>query len=255
MSAAGRECASTGLWISAGGTVGYRVAKTTYGGLNPPSRSAGSDRQSCGRYDTVGSTVYLAAEATTAFGEVVAPFALSLQGNSALQKDAEFLGLTLAAFIQEFKAHWEESNYMNTGCLPTQWRASRDLYTAQLPTSESWVDIEHPSTLAAIRSAIGTELGAATGIDSLTLAEIYAPDREVTTRIATWIRSLVLDDGTGAAGIMYTSKLGGRCYAYWLRHRDDGLGEDPMRVTSTQSIELIDPALKTACERLDLHCF
>ncbi|WP_051441624.1 RES domain-containing protein [Arthrobacter sp. H14] len=255
MSPTGRRCASTGLWLNTGFTTGYRVARTTYGGLNPPTRVAGSDRQGWGRYDTPGSTVYLAGEVETAFREVIAPFTLGLQGNSALQKDADFLGMPLPAFIRDFKSYWEESSYMNTGCLPTQWRTSRDLYQVQVPASEAWVDIEHPSSLAAIRSAIGAGLAADTGIDSVSLAEVHAPDREVTTRIAEWLRTLVLDDGRQPAGVTYSSKLGGRCYAYWLRRRDEGLGEDHLRVVSTKPIDRTDPSLKTACKGLDLHCF
>ncbi|WP_035783262.1 hypothetical protein, partial [Arthrobacter sp. H14] len=218
-------------------------------------RAAGSDRRSWGRYDTAGSTVYLAAEPETAFQEVIAPFALSLQGNTPLQKDADFLGMTLTGFIREFKSHWEESSYMNTGCLPTQWRGTRDLYTVKLAASEPWVDIEHPASLAGIRAAIGDELATTAGIDSVSLAEIHAPNREITTRIAQWVRSLTLDDGTRPVGIVYTSRLGGRCYAYWLRRKDDRLNGDQIHLTSTRPIALTDPALNTACERLDIHCF
>lgn len=96
MTSVGRECSRTGLWITTEQITGYRLAKTTYGGLNPPKRPAGSDRLGWGRYDTVGSTVYLADSAATALHEVIAPFALDLQGNPALQKDADFLGLSLA---------------------------------------------------------------------------------------------------------------------------------------------------------------
>ncbi|GAB3245610.1 hypothetical protein [Arthrobacter pigmenti] len=254
MSVAGWKDASTGLWISTGFTAGYRVAKSTYGGLNPPPRKAGSDRQSWGRYDTEGSTVYLAADAVTAFGEVIAPFALILRGNSPLQKDADFLGMPLAEFIQQFKSHWEGSSYMNTGCLPTQWHRPAPV-NGRVPAPQSWVEIEHPSSLAAIRGAVGEDLAAAAAIEGVTLAEIHAPDRDVTTRVAEWVRAQTLANGQHPAGMAYTSKLGGRCYAYWLRHRDDGGDSEPMRITSTRSIRPMDPSLKAACEQLNIHCF
>lgn len=49
----------------------------------------------------------------------------------------------------------------------------------------------------------------------------------MSTRIAAWIRNQVLEDGSRPLGIEFGSKHGGgRCWAYWMRRSDDGLGDD-----------------------------
>lgn len=77
---------------------------------------------------------------------------------------------------------------MGAGCLPAQWRNRRRLFALQLPEPESWIDIGHTETIAAIRRVLGEDLYAATGCSEVTLAQIHSPNREVTTRIAVgWV--------------------------------------------------------------------
>ncbi|MDQ0093596.1 hypothetical protein [Paeniglutamicibacter psychrophenolicus] len=48
----------------------------------------------------------------------------------------------------------------------------------------------------------------------------------MTTRIAQWLRGVVLDNGTELAGIRFRSRVGnGICWAYWMRRTDLGLAE------------------------------
>lgn len=255
MSGTGRQCTLTGVWIDTAFADGYRVAVTAYGPLNPPPRSAGSDRSGWGRFDTTGSTVYFASSPETAFQEVLSPFAQQLGGRSSLEKDAAALGLSLVDFLAAVGREWDESSFMGRGSLPAQWRVRRRLYHLRLAEPGWWVDIGHPETIAAIRRILGEDLHAATGCTEVTLAELHAPNREVTTRIASWLRGLVLDDGTRALGIRYNSKFGGECFAYWLRRRDDGLGNDSLHPVSEAVITLRTDALHTAAKRLGMRCF
>lgn len=161
-------------------------------------RSATSARRG---WDGAGSTFYLAKTTGAAFHEVLAPCALDLQGNPALEKDADFLGMILEEFVWEFSMRWDENNSMNSGCLLAQWSADRDLYEITTHGSEPWIVIEHPESLAAIRRTLGPHLAEQTGISHLTIHEITSPAREVTTRIAEWVRSLILSDGRRPAGL------------------------------------------------------
>lgn len=66
-------CASTGLAYVSGPVTGYRIAKSSYGPLNPLPRSAGTtDRSAWSRFDTAGSTVYIAGDRRTAYAETLA---------------------------------------------------------------------------------------------------------------------------------------------------------------------------------------
>ncbi|MDQ6739420.1 MAG: RES domain-containing protein [Actinomycetota bacterium] len=255
MNPAGRLGTSTGLWLNGDFSSGYRVAVVDYGALNPPSRSAGSDRGQWGRFDTNGSTVYMASTPETAFQEVLSLFSQKLGARNPLDKDAASLGLTVEGFMAAVAQEWEEGTYMGRGALPAQWRNRRRLFHLQLPERESWIDIAHPETIAMIRRVLGEDLHTATGCSDVTLAEIHSPNREVTTRIAGWIRGLVLDDGSHPAGIRYTSKYGGECFAYWLRCRDDGLGADTLQVVDKTNIDLRMDAFETAADRLGIRCF
>ena len=70
----------------------------------------------------------------------------------------------------------------------------------------------------------------------LTLADLEGEDRTLTTVLAEHIRNLLLDNGSEALGINFPSKTGyGRCWAFWDRRADLGLGRganDPRQVTS-----------------------
>ena len=90
-------CTKTGLRIIRSGLHGYRVATREWGPLNPRPHSVGSDasRSAWSRYDTLGSTVYLAVTEEIAFAEMLAPYARKLGDFDPLSKDAEALGLPL----------------------------------------------------------------------------------------------------------------------------------------------------------------
>ena len=81
--AKGRRCASTGLTlVQAAGQISFRVAKDRYGALSvrknsivgpmPIGTAATSDSR--GRYDSIGSTIYLADSRQCAYAEVLLGF-------------------------------------------------------------------------------------------------------------------------------------------------------------------------------------
>ncbi|WP_434619823.1 hypothetical protein [Arthrobacter sp. A5] len=75
-----------------------------------------------------------------------------------------------------------------------------------------------------------------------------------TTNIASWLRSRLLDDGSAAAGIRFTSKHGGHhCWAYWLRHRDLGLAEDSLVVDDGTPIDLHNRDLSAVGRRFNIQ--
>ncbi|GEO90715.1 hypothetical protein KFL01_00210 [Kocuria flava] len=69
-------CTRTGLARVDGPVNGFRIAKTSYGPLNPPVRpEAIVDRSDSSRFDTPGSTVYLSGDAATAYAGPRSPWA------------------------------------------------------------------------------------------------------------------------------------------------------------------------------------
>lgn len=94
----GRQCARTGLWLVDDFTTGLRVATRTRGPLDPPVRLSGEDPGEWNRFDTPGSTIYLADSEEIAFAEMLSTYALKLGQKHPLQKDADFLGMGLEEF-------------------------------------------------------------------------------------------------------------------------------------------------------------
>lgn len=74
---------------------GRRVATTDHKALDPRERLAGDDPAGWSRYDTPGSTVYISDTDEIAFAEVLSGYALKLGMKHPMQKDADFMGMTL----------------------------------------------------------------------------------------------------------------------------------------------------------------
>ncbi|MCU6480183.1 hypothetical protein [Arthrobacter sp. A2-55] len=164
-----------------------------------------------------------------AFLEMISAFALPLGASSSLHKDADALGLSLAEFLDAIAKDWKDQGFYGTGHLPPEWANKRSIYRLQVTGPGWWVDVEHPDSIAAIRNALGPILHAETGLDHLDTGILRGGSRDVTTRIASWVRASTLDDGSLPLGLRYGSKHGGGCsWAYWLRRRDDGFGDDRM---------------------------
>ena len=245
-------CPKTGLRIIHATLRGYRIATREWGPLNPRPHTdgPGASRSDWSRYDTVGTTIYLADTEEVAFAEMLAPYARRLGARDALSKDARALGMTLQEFIAAISQEWDEQSFLQQGHLPSSWRTRRQLYEAEMRTPGPWVDIEHPDSIAAIRRNLGETLHRETALSTLTVADLRGDNREVTTRIAIWIAKQVLDDGAQPQGIIFGSKHGGgQCFAYWPRTgRPDAL----ITVTASMPIDARNPALLTVAERFGI---
>lgn len=246
----GRQCARTGLRLTDDFSSGWRIATRSYGPLNPLPRLAGEDPGQWNRWDTPGSTVYLAETEEIAFAEMLSTFALRLGDRHPLQKDADFLGMGLDDYLAQLAGEWDEGQNMPPGCLPRHWRDRRLLYRLTRQEAGWWIDVEHPDSIAAISRDIGKQLREAAGLELLTLGTLHGENRIATTLIATWLRGLTLDDGTDPLGIRFTSKHGGGySWACWLRRADTGLTGDPMTADDGTAIERYRPALLTVANR------
>lgn len=246
-----RKCTTTGFWINDDFRSGVRIATTNRGPLDPWQRLAGEDRDDWNRYDTPGSTVYLSDTDEIAFAEVLSSYALTLGQEHPLQKDADFIGMSLQDYVQTIDDEW--GNQIKSGCLPAHWRDRRNTYQLALQGGGWWVDVEHPDSIAAIKSALGQRLHKELGLQQLTLGVLHGEDRGPTTMIAEWVRGLVLDDGSHPLGITFQSKHGGgRCWAYWLRRRDAGLTERAMLTVGASFIQVNDPALLRVSNRFGI---
>ncbi|UYY83675.1 hypothetical protein OIT41_20640 (plasmid) [Arthrobacter sp. YA7-1] len=246
-----RRCSETGLWILDDFRSGRRVATTHRGPLDPPERLSGDDPAGWNRYDTPGSTVYLSDTDEIAFAEVLSGYALKLGSNHPMQKDADFMGLTLEEYIKGVDDDW--GNQLKRGCLPAHWRDRRNSYGLTLARAGWWVDVEHPDSIATIGAGIGKRLNHELGITQLTLGTLHGENRAATTMIAIWLREQVLDDGSRPLGIRFASKHGGGdCWAYWLRRRDDGLDGDNMTTDPGAEIPADNPALLTVARRFGI---
>lgn len=247
-----RICAKTGLALRSGPVLAHRVARASYGPLNPPVRQPHSDPTvelrdhvgSWGRYDTVGRTIYAADEPTVAFMEMLAPYRTKVADERrALRPLADHLGVALDDLWRDIVADWDEAGNMKASWLPRQFREGRGLYVLVFPAGW-WIDISAADTISALHDLFGGRWPTARGeIDEpLTLTHLTGDDRVLTTAIASRLReSIELDDGTLPLGISFTSKHGhpsggtGRCVAYWMRDVDNGLPE-PTEVASSSGI-------------------
>lgn len=247
----GQQCAKTGLRIVDDFRAGTRVATTNRGAMDPPERLNGDDPEGWSRYDTPGSTIYISDSDEIAFAEVLSGYALKLGAKHPMQKDADFMGMSLDAYVEGISDDW--GNQIKMGCLSRHWRDRRNIYQLTLKVPGWWVDIEHPDSIAAIGAGIGEKLSNELGISQLTLGILHGESRTATAMIATWIREQVLDDGSLPVGVRFLSKHGGGyCWAYWMRRRDDGLDDDPMSSNSGVAIQAHNTALGIVTKRFGI---
>lgn len=220
-----------------------RVAKPSFGAMNPKVRS-GPDRQTWGRYDVAGGrTIYGAAPVRAAYGESLAAQRVA-ESLSATTLGELFVDASkqegLTTLLEAVEREWAERHHMQPKQIAKQWRAERREYSLTLPETGWFVDIETAESIAALRQ-VAAPLLVERGAPQLTLAHLKSEDRALTTQLAGWVRSQVLDDGSLPHGIAYTSKHSQdwRCWAIWLRALDDGkdLDSEPTRAGKGQDIE------------------
>lgn len=251
-----RICQKTGLALTSGPVSAVRVARESYGPLNPPPRFVRDDVSSWSRYDTVGRTVYASADPQTAYMELLAPYRTDInRERRALQSVADFMEVPLDDLWRDIVEEWDRQGTMKASWLPRVFREGRALYTLNFPAGW-WVDIAATETLAALSNLAGSAWPSAQGPihRPLTLSDLTGDDRTLTTAIAAYLRDEVtVDDGSELLGIQFTSKHGhpaggsGTCWAYWMRAVDLGLTE-PAQVYATHPITEADVAYAAALD-------
>lgn len=222
-----RICQKTGLALVDGPVTGYRIANASYGALNPEKRHAADLRDDWSRWDTPGRTIYVADTLETAFRECLAWARMIPSHTKKLNRLATLWDMDPENVMREVAADFEKLGHMQPGHLPFAWRDSRLIHHIGIPaTAGAWVDMEDQATLDALSLGSSTGIESFTGREEIDRGAAYSNDRAVTTRIAQWLRSVVLDDGTELAGVRFRSRVGnGICWAYWMRRTDLGLME------------------------------
>lgn len=226
-----RTCTKTGLrLVEAGGQRAYRVAKDRYGALSARRNdhvgplpvgfdsSAGDPR---GRYDTLGSTIYLAGSRRCAYAEVLNGFR---QERATIAEAAASIGMGVEEYIETIAAEAETNGLSLPWTISVDWQMDRSMYEIRLPRHGWWVRIDDADTLRSLERLASTAPGAPGKVAMLTATEVNGPDRDVTTLLAHVIRQQTLDDGSRPLGIAFPSRtLTGDCWAYWDRRTDEGL--------------------------------
>lgn len=257
--AVAHTCTRTGLRLVAVPSHAlYRVGDRRFHPLSPPVRSAAD--KSPGRWDTVdGRTLYLGSTALAAFAEAL-PYGRENLPTVKLvdlfdDVDADDADATLAAAV---RGQAPAPTVRNR--LTRDWIGHRQLHEVTTTRAGWLVDIHAAATLNAINDAMAwttTLAPAGHTVERLTLAELFGEDRDLTMHIATWIRGLVLDDGSLPVGIRYASKRGDDLdvYAIWLRALDDGksLSREIVRLSASRDIDRSDPDLKQAANLVGLE--
>lgn len=258
--AKGRQCASTGLaLVQATGELSFRVAKDRYGALSvrensfvgpmPIGTATASDSR--GRYDSIGSTIYLADSRRCAYAEVLLGFR---QQRASVAKAAESIGWTVDDYITSVKAQARENGVDVPWAISVDWQMDRSIYEIRLPRQGWWVQIDDPYTLRALEALAPTTAGLTERLQLLTAGSFTGDDRDLTTLLAHIIRGTLLDDGSEPIGISYPSKtMTGRCWAYWDRRSDEGLSPSRNGLLQLTSENVgPDPDFQRVAELYDL---
>ena len=224
-----QTCGTTGLrLVAARAETAFRVAKDRRGALNVQSNTIVGplpysadpvDRR--GRFDTIGSTIYLADSRACAYAEVLIGFR---KERAAIAKVAESIAWDADEYIAQVIADARANGVDVPWSITVDWQMDRSLYEVQLPGDGWWVKIDHVDTITALENLAPTVPGMTEQVKLLTSGAIESENRDLTTLLAQVIREQQLFDGSEPLGIYYQSKtLMGRCWAYWDRRADAGL--------------------------------
>ncbi|WP_125079701.1 hypothetical protein [Mycobacterium sp. P7213] len=229
-------CATTGMaLVPASQQILFRLAKPSFGPLNPRRRSISSsdDRTGWNRFDIAGEqTIYAACSPEGAYGELLGSLKKP-RGAPA----ARYLDDTAGATIDELI----EQDWVAAGrrlppyAVDLNWLFGFRLYMLTLPSSGWLVEVEHSRTVGYLEQHIPCGLWER-GMKQVTVAELRSPDRSLTTLLAEQVANVRLADGTQPIGIRYGSKHGSdwTCWTVWLRDSiktaidvDDGMAIAP----------------------------
>lgn len=259
-----RVCRQTGLVLtrSRGQNV-FRVARKEHGPFNPPPRLVGTPAEHLSRWDTPGRTIYAG---NTELGALIEVLSYITPDDRSLRTMSEFfddVGADDELFLhQQIAKELSLHGGMAARSVSKGWREDRNIYEFKLPADDWFVDITASDSLGAIDTQLRADLHSTHGIDELQVSHLPADGAEaraVTTRIASWVRDLVLDDGSLPHGVVYPSKYGTdlKNYAVWLRRADDGTGPalHPLDFVDNYAIHLHTESFQAAVRRLRLKPF
>ena len=212
--------------VRAPSTAVFRVAKNSYGPLNPPRRE-GDDRAAWGRFDVAqGRTAYAAASAEAAYSEALAPLRPGLDVLRDEPVDVMFPETSAESprtLLEQVEREWREGGYMPVGQVPAVWRHTRTLHRLSLPQDGWFVDVHGPETLAWLRETLGPRLREQHDLGDLTAEQLISSRRDVTTLVAEHLRHVTVEDDAEPYGIRYVSRVGvgWHCWAVWLDQRTE----------------------------------
>lgn len=156
-------CAHTGLaLVPAGRQPTYRLAKPSYGAVNPPTRglSSSEDRFGWNRFDLPGEqTIYCASSPEGAYGELLG--ALKVSGPYRVSEYLDDPGEDdLYALIAQ---DWAELGARPPGVIDISWLYAHRMYTVRMPPSGWFIEIEHARSLTYLGAHIPLPLWEARG--------------------------------------------------------------------------------------------
>lgn len=216
-------CAHTGLaLVPSRGQCVYRLAKPSYGVLNPPARglSSSEDRTGWNRFDLPGQqTIYCASTPEGAYGELLGALKISGPYRASEYLDGQDEDDLYALIAQD----WAELGARPPGVIDINWLYAHRLYIVAMPPSGSFIEIEHARSVTYLTSHIPPALYER-GIAEITVAQTRSSDRHLTTELAQTLAAAPLAGEVPALGVHYYSKHGTEwsCWAVWLR---DGVKE------------------------------
>lgn len=227
-----RTCTRTGFRIiEAAGEPSYRVAQDRYGAVSvlrndrvgplPAPKPGVPVADKRGRYDTLGSTVYLADSRRCAYAEVLSGFR---RERAAVAKAAESIGWTVDEYMAQVVLDAKNNGVDVPWAISVDWQFQRSIYEISLPSDGWWIKIDHKDTLSAFQHLTPPVKGMTAALQFLTAGSITGNNRALTTILSQTAREQVLDNGYEPLGISFESKtLFGRCWAFWDRRVDSGL--------------------------------
>lgn len=236
-------CSSTGLNLvpSVGQRI-FRVAKTTFGALNPPPRVRGGiPVQEWSRWDTLGRTIYGASSAAGGFVEVL-EYIRPDPPATALSELFDDVGPEDAAtFADQVARELPAHGGMMYRSIPKDWRQTRSLYELALPDGGWFVDVTGAESVSVITRELGPTLLAQCGIGQLTVSELTSSAeefKELTTVSRPGFEAWSSRMGSVRTGSSIRRKWGSTLdnWAMWLRRADDGTGVDPVTLVETSDI-------------------
>lgn len=220
MSSSVRICERTGIaLVPASGQTVFRLAKPSYGPLNPRRRAVTSadDRNEWNRFDLPGEqTIYAASSPEGAYGELLG----SLKKPAPVAAAQLFDDVGDATMEELIAEDWAAAGKrLPPYVVDINWLYEFRLYTMTLPQQGWLTDSEHSRTVTFLQGNIPLRLWERS-MQRVTVSDLRSEDRFVTTHLAEVLANARLDDDNTAIGLRYGSKHGSDwdCWAVWLRN-------------------------------------